>query len=149
MQCKFFGGKTLIWSVWFRDSCGVWQLSTPDSGWHLSTVPCAVSEAAEKLTVTGMESSVSWPETAQTVTDLSSSVTVDALPTNLTSGTPEIPVGKHPASHLPFVYTVWDNCVAIENRSIFLRTVYKLVCTSFKSEVRILLHLPWCYYVFY
>jgi len=61
---------------------------------------CAVPETVVNLTVTGVASSVSWPEIAQTVTVPSSSVTLDALPINLTSGTPEIPVGGHPASHV-------------------------------------------------
>jgi len=73
-----------------------------------------VPEAAEKLTVTGMDSSVSWPETAQTVTVSSSSVTLDALLTNLTSGIPEIPVGRHPASHTPLIESSTLACTQLE-----------------------------------
>jgi len=73
-----------------------------------------VPEADEKLTVTGMDSSVSWPETAQTVTVSSSSVTLDALPTNLTSGIPEIPVGRHPASHISLIESSTLACTQLE-----------------------------------
>ena len=57
-------------------------------------LPCAVSDAVEMATLTGVNSLSNSPAIAQMVTVPSSSVTMVAFPLNWISGTSEISEGK-------------------------------------------------------